>query len=835
MKNIIVLLTLCCWVLSINARSEESTHTDSCVSRLSQFVRNINTFNFLNPQEKVYLHFDNTSYFVGDTIWFKAFVVSASDLKPTIYSRVLYVELITPEGDVIDIKKLKIEDGGCHGAFALEKRFRSGYYEVRSYTRVMLNYGAETLFSRVFPVYKEPEFDGEYADRSMKEPYQNLEYKREKSIEKSDKVNLTFYPEGGNLVQGLISQIAFKATNSIGQGIDLSGIVINNKGDEITTFSTTHQGMGFFQFCPDSSKYKVKVTYKDKDYTFKLPEASPTGYVLTINNLQKDNTIIQLKRSTLCPGDTVGISISSRGKINFFDIVEMVKQPEYLLKTTKKNLPAGVNQITIFTQTGEIIAQRMIFIHPEVKKFILVAPSKNSYKPFEKISLDCRVTDPIGNPIETSFSLSIRDSATEFAGQHAANMRTNLLLSSDLKGYIEDANYYLVSNDKMHRHALDLLLMIQGWSRYPWPLMAGEVAFDCRHKIEKGIVIDGTVFSLSPFGKKIKPNLEVKMWLYSDSGKAQRGVCITDNKGMFNFLPEDFFGKWNLMIETSKIQVEKDVQQKIWTRIQLDRIFSPKPRMYSSMEVEEPDSVSSEKTTAQNTAEYQKTSITENQLLKEVRVSASKKRSVKKDVVYNVEKEIDDMIDQGFSYPNTVQEYMMARDSKFWFKGVNGSTTSGNSRYGSGGWATISFDANGKQITGWRHQDETIFRPIEEVQKIVVSFNDYKKLPNNDSEIKEGVVVYVYPFKFTSARIQKGMRATYLEGYALPPKEFYHPDYSKGVLPGDVDYRRTLYWNPDVKTDSTGKAVIALYNNGSCKKLIISAEGMTSDGIPIAN
>ena len=109
------------------------------LERLSSFVTNINTFNKLNPQEKVYVHFDNNGYFIGDTIWFQSYVVTADNNKPTNLSKVLYVELLSEDGRKLSEKKLKIEDGKCHGEFILSENYFSGYYEERAFTRYMLN------------------------------------------------------------------------------------------------------------------------------------------------------------------------------------------------------------------------------------------------------------------------------------------------------------------------------------------------------------------------------------------------------------------------------------------------------------------------------------------------------------------------------------------------------------------------------------------------------------------------------------------------------------------------------------------------------------------------
>jgi len=805
--------------------------TDSCVAKLASFAKNINTFNHLNPQEKVYLHFDNTGYFTKDTIWFKAYVVTATDIKPTIHSRVLYVELLAPEGQIVETKRLKIENGQCHGEFALDKYFRAGFYEVRAYTRVMLNYDRETIFSRVFPVYNEPEKEGNYAQRSMREPYKNIEKLREKSVEKPDKINVSFFPEGGNLVFGLNSKIAFKATDANGQGIDVTGAVYNDRNEEITTFSSTHNGMGLFAFCPDSTRHKVKIYFNDRDYTFPLPNVIPEGYVMTVSNMSKEFILIQMQKSIICPGDTLGFTVTCRGKVMAFDVADMTNKQEFILKIHKKDLPAGVNQVTAFTRNGEILAQRMVFVNREDEINISHKQSKKSYNPFEKVKLDFSIKDNKDNPIETTFSLAVRDAATEIPGHYSENIKSDLLLSSDIKGFIENVDYYFESDDNQHKQALDLLMMTQGWSRYSWRLMSGIEPFECKHMIEKGIVIDGKVYTEKLIGKKAKSNVEVSMWLYSyDGTTSQRGVCITDNEGRFNYLADDFIGKWNLTLET------KEKGKTIWTSVPLNRIFSPKPKAYLFFETDIPEIEVTYSNKLISTVPKDAKSITQVQILKEVTLRATRDRFTNQDIIYDVEKDIDDLIDQGKNYPPDVFEYLIEKNPKFWFEPILGARRSGYFWYGTSGWLTVGFDERGKWYRGGDYNERfCYFRPIIEVQKIVVSADKdlWKKYATRSAKeiIREYTVVFAYPFKNATARNQKGIRITYLNGYSKV-KEFYNPDYSKGVIPGDVDYRRTLYWNPNVKTDSLGNASVSFFNNSNCKKMTISAETLTSEGTP---
>ena len=147
------------------------------------------------PEERVYLHFDNTSYFKGERIWYKAYVVRGSDLCATPLSRILYVELLNPMGYPVETQKLFIRNGQADGAFVLSDTINAGFYEVRAYTAWMLNFttgdrhgwerlagkdarrkygerfqryleGNAGVFSRVFPVYEAVD-SGRYAMKRM--------------------------------------------------------------------------------------------------------------------------------------------------------------------------------------------------------------------------------------------------------------------------------------------------------------------------------------------------------------------------------------------------------------------------------------------------------------------------------------------------------------------------------------------------------------------------------------------------------------------------------------------------------------------------------------------
>ena len=151
MKHLHPILLFCMILCCVNVSGETADQ------RLTAFARKAVLFNRNFPQEKAYLHFDNTGYFLGETIWYKAYVVNAIDNSPTALSKTLYVEMLTQEGEVLESQKIKINNGVGSGSFTLPDSLPGGFYQVRAYTRGMLNFGQEYLFSRVFPMYSVPQ------------------------------------------------------------------------------------------------------------------------------------------------------------------------------------------------------------------------------------------------------------------------------------------------------------------------------------------------------------------------------------------------------------------------------------------------------------------------------------------------------------------------------------------------------------------------------------------------------------------------------------------------------------------------------------------------------
>ena len=257
MKRITLFYALVYTVWNISAQSHKDiASVDSLATRVERFGTGL-------PQEKVYLHIDNTCYFVGDTIWYKAYVTRSDKGWLTDLSKIMYVELLTPDGYLVERQQLKMEDGTAHGAFTLTDSIYAGYYELRAYTRWMLNFGRhehphskytedmfynkqmakdffrdyDKLYSRVFPVFDHPKEAWRYAKDMTLRPMRRY-YKARKG---KPEIDLRFYPEGGHLIEGTDGHVAFEINDEEGKHLEAELSIIDSDGKEVAQTRTLNR------------------------------------------------------------------------------------------------------------------------------------------------------------------------------------------------------------------------------------------------------------------------------------------------------------------------------------------------------------------------------------------------------------------------------------------------------------------------------------------------------------------------------------------------------------------------------------------------------------------
>ena len=608
-----VFSTLFVWLSCLILTFADDVDQDSLLlSRQENFER----FSLLFPTERVYVHFDNTSYYKGENIWFKAYVVRDDNLHHTDISRILYVELLNPIGYPIETQKLVIENGQAHGSFELKDTLNAGFYEVRAYTQWMLNFttgdphgwrrmhssqarrqwgervlrymkGNAGVFSRVFPIY-EPVDNGNYYQRRMPQ----LAKATSSTIDKEkDHLMIDFYPEGGNLIRDVEGRIAYQAHNSEGRTLNVEGQLIR-RGKTIGQFKSDYAGRGVFSVTPDSldseeltKGLELKVNYAGKSYTFPLPKPKKRGYSLCVfSNADQMKAIIA--RNAKTPGQQLGLSVTSRGHTYYYDMVDLESDLTAVTLIDKHSLQTGVNVVTLFTCDGKVLAQRLVFVNNhDMDGYKLLAATStwqsDSLEPYQKMTLDYQLVDSKGQPVraEHDFSIAVTDGISREETYDDNTVLTYLLLSSEVKGFIPHPEYYFESDDAEHRGALDQLLMVQGWTRYDYEQMMSGDSFEPMLAVERGLTFAARVWDDNDYNARTHWKLQNNKpyWVYSelyiegDTVARDHSLdsfvkpeliildCETkiDSTGTFRFNMEPFYGKGQIALMLNKSSIEE--------------------------------------------------------------------------------------------------------------------------------------------------------------------------------------------------------------------------------------------------------------------------------------
>ena len=948
------------FLLPILAFAEESA-LEKLASRQAAFGRTI-------PQEKVFIHMDNTSYQLGDTIWFSAYLRRTDTDRPSDVSGVLYVELYGQEGYMIERKLIQMKEGRGSGFFALSRYIQYAvFYELRAYTRWQLNWGRferkhtekikewfptkrqekeyfrdyEKLYSRVFPVYDKPLEPGEYTHdmtlRAMRRLYPNQAENRE--------LKLSLYPEGGNLVEGLPCRVAFEAAFEDGEAAE--GWVFYD-GDSVKTLN---RGRGLFEITPQKGQeQEVLFVSKDgKQAKAKLPKPQPTGVSLKVEQTDS-GWVAHIAHTADLHDDSLGVSLMREGK----SVTHSLLQP-----STKgrgfKSFPlgedlgeaSGVYQLTVFDSRGRVFADRLFFNRgkEDLMPTLSIEGLKEEYQPYEPVNLTLKA--PQG---KNYVSLTVRDDNNRDCLYDNSNILTEMLLASEIRGFVPQPGWYFEADDEEHRAALDLLMMTQGWRRFDWRSMAVAGAWDITQPAERAPILIGNTYKnvIVDFveGEETNNEKEDEEYPFSEDGRNPHEDDYYETKPMD--LP-DLFSKgrskkreekaYDKAINTKnqKKETELKVHAEIVTldaemsftgesetfrkgfRIQLPPFYGNaivfisvadttkwgKGKSYTWIQAE-PDDLESDymylpasgkarrkifvepadylariswpyprfvnpysfyqnhlaPTPEQKKLNGEWVRLDDETIMSEVTVKAKRRGLNKFDdnwPVFAIDAEVANNIAQdvglGFMQVMTADYGVGTIDRKYgegqeptfetrkgagytrrMIMGMRGDSIPSDSMYARKYLSSFSLNQEGSmQLSpGEKREYEG-----NGVWDMYVFYSDYSpRLYGNNmyygsNEPKTKLVRYPYPDG--SRRITYRDRRYFLPGFAYPA-EFYSPDYSKQVPSDDKkDYRRTLYWNPNLKLNEEGEAEVKFYNNCRTSVLSVDAEGQAADGTLLWN
>lgn len=405
--------------------------------------------NRLTPS--VYVQVDKSLYATGDRLWLSAYLLDVASHQKLAGDDALHVDLVAPDGKVVQHQWLRVTDGRATGEFRFSDTLATGTYRLRAYIDE----------ERILP---RPAFERTLALYNMVRSTVSAKPSH------TDSLDIQFLPEGGRWVAGLPTRLGFKAVGADGRGRAVSGQITDEQGKELVLFTSNARGIGSVEVTPQAGHtYRAGVQAGPNRLSVALPPVEAQGITLT-TDLVSDTTQLGLRvqASDLYRNLPVYLTVQSRGFLLYQAKVQLQEGKARVWIPFAK-LPEGIVQVTLFDSQGHPCAERLVFVPEKIPPVtVKLLSDKPQYKPRERVRLDLKVNDT-NNPAPVGyFSVSVTDAGQLPDDTAAADIRTHLLLTGELRGKIEQPNQYFSSRDSETRRALDNLLLTQGWRRINW-------------------------------------------------------------------------------------------------------------------------------------------------------------------------------------------------------------------------------------------------------------------------------------------------------------------------------------------------------------------------------
>jgi len=478
------------------------------------------------PVENIYIHFDKPYYAAGDTIYFKTYVTLNELHTPTSLSEVVHVDLIAPQNRIINSIRLKLKQGTAYADFELPESLPAGIYRIRAYTRWMLNEGSGSFFNQMIPVGS---IRGQSGQANISAG-QILSYKPD----------IRFFPEGGELLTGVESKVAFKSIGGSGLGMKVKGIVVDNDGKEITRFQSVHLGMGFFYLKPEEGKsYSARLAFEDgSDATVDLPKANPNGMVLSADNESPDTAIISVLTTKEYlkehPNEDITLLIYSGGAPSIARV--KLNSEDINFAIGKQRLHSGILRITLFSSQLEPMSERLLFIMNHDQLDLQVKSEKTIYGKREKVEILLNAKGPANSTAQGNYSASVINEDIIKADENKeSTIFSNLLLTTEITGYVEQPNYYFRTSGDDVSANLDILMLTQGYRHFLWKQVLADSQAPLQYKAERALQVQGSVRSVT--GEPVKNE---KIALRDQAGQGPELKELTDSAGQFIFKNLEF-------------------------------------------------------------------------------------------------------------------------------------------------------------------------------------------------------------------------------------------------------------------------------------------------------
>lgn len=872
MKNFTRLFMPVCLLLATDLSAQTSDSSDPS-DDLLPYIESFFQRTARQHQEKLWLHLDKPYYAAGDQIWFRGYLVDAVTHQTDTLSNFIYVDLVNRKGDIVLSKKVKRTGYGFANNFDLPATFPAGDYTLRAYTGWMLNFDPDFFFQRNISIgnavaspvdasisYTDSPDGKRRATVRFADPRPGTDLsievfdsngtrqsKTQRQTSASGTVsidlppdsvsgtgyidvqigdgtqsgqktffltaaptdfNVAFFPEGGDLLPGQPQRIAFKGERPDGLPATITGTVFDRAGDSVAGIESMHDGMGVFTMTPaPDDEYTAQTNCNGVTRKFRLPQVRPDGYSLAVTqeNGKIHYTINRAQDAEDVPLFLIG---HVRGMCLYAEPVDSYSSSGAI---ETDFIPEGILHLLLLDGKGHPRSERLVFVtHPGQRERWSVTPDKVTPGKREKVSLEIRLADGDSMPVEGDFSISITDRKTVGYDPMAGDIRSGLLLGSDIKGHVENPGYYFSDDTPEISRDLDLVMMTNGWRRFDVGRITDTTEFRPTFFRERGQFVSGHVTGMM------------------DQSASGAQVAIADQTGDATFATGTADDAGNFLIDgidfedtTTFVVIAKTAKGKPVQEVRIDENY---PRPGFSLKNPFTEQSAPFKKKFEEYGENIKNNYDiENGMkvyrLQEVEVRAqnpNKPRSAPEGMIYDSTALVRFYSMPLYNFVVFLPHIVRVQNQLFMRTKKSIHTANFRSMY-----TPVSLHVNGAPY----NLTDLATLSVEDVEYI----NLIHKL-NVDSTI-DGNCRLEITLKKNAGTGGSEIKVHRIVGYAKSV-EFYNPTYDTGKQADKkADIRTTLYWNPFLHIGTDGKARIEFYSDDSeAPQYNITIEGISSDG-----
>jgi hypothetical protein len=759
----------------------------SYAQTLNDIQGSFNNYRQSALQEKIFVHTDKGAYLTGEILWFKLYVVDGSYNKPLNLSKVAYVEVLDDNKNPVMQAKIELHNGRGSGSLYIPVALNNGNYHFRAYTNWMKNFSPDYYFEKKITIVNPQRAPVTLAKQN------NTDY------------DIQFFPEGGSLVSGIASKVAFKAINKDGNGIGFTGAVVDQKNDTVVRFKPLKFGMGHFLFTPAAGNtYKAVIRVGNGSPVIKdLPAVNTKGYVMALTDNGSGQLQVTVNSNTGNGGGSVYLFAHTR------QLVKVAKSANFSgsasFSIDKSALEDGISHITIFNEDKQPVCERLYFKRPSKSLVIDAAADQPNYGGRKKVNVSLAAKNQSGKQLTADLSMSVYR-LDAYQTVEPGDIASYFWLSSDLKGNIESPEYYLKNSTAEADEAADNLMLTQGWRRFQWSEVLKNKHAEFSYLPEyNGHLVTGKIVNQATSA----PVADIIAYLGVPGKRVQVFTSKSDSAGRLLFNTKALYGPGEIVVQTN---TQKDSIYRIDIQNPFSEQYSKNvlPAFTLTTEMQKPLEIQNIAMQSQNIYAGNKIKQYYDAAIDSTGFFGKPDKSYKLDDYTRfttMEEVLREYIREIYLYhPQNRYQIRVISDKKF----LDGDPL-------------VILDG----IPIFDMNKILAIDPLK-VKRLDVVNDRYFWGPAD----AEGILSYV-SYKGDLAGVEMDPHAVVVdyEGLQLQ-RVFYSPVYDTDsqVASRMPDFRNLLFWAPTINTNTQGKSQVAFYTSDEDGKYIGVIQGITANG-----